>query len=218
MMMLMPMHLKGCALVDTAAGHPTCGGSYFETLDAGLNTCGVKSVVISSDRASIPIQARGVGGVVQTKEVRLIPMRLGDITVFVEMLILNSEVPPLLSAIPFDKCVIDLQRNALTWNWEGRAACESVMHTFRSKHRPVNVSNFHGVHFTVPKKVLLKYDVQTCDFMYQAVPQDARNCFFASDSSNRDGAGGTASARTDTLQFAFCRQGDTGSLVRQVGQ
>ena len=89
---------EGCALVDTAAGHPTCGGSYFETLEAGLNMCGLKSVVISSDRASIPIQARGVGGVARTKEVRLIPMRLGDLTVFVEMLILSREVPPLLSA------------------------------------------------------------------------------------------------------------------------
>ena len=73
---------EGCALVDTAAGHPTCGGSYFETLEAGLNKCGPKNVVISSDKASIPIQARGVGGVAQTREVRLIPMRLGNITVF----------------------------------------------------------------------------------------------------------------------------------------
>ena len=130
---------EGCALVDTAAGHPTCGGSYFEALEMGLNKWGVKSVVISSDKASIPTQARVVGGVAQTKEVRLIPMRLWNITVFVEMLILNSEVPPLLSATLMDKCVIDLQRNVLTGSWKVRAPCESVTHTLRSKHRSVDV-------------------------------------------------------------------------------
>ena len=120
-----------------------------------------------------------------------------------ELLVLRSEVPPLLSATLLDKCVIDLQRNVLTWNWKGMAAFESAMHTLRSKHRALDVYKFHGVDFIVPKKVLLKYGVQSFDFMCQAVPQDARNCFFASDSSNRDGASGAASTRTDTLQLAW---------------
>ena len=134
----------------------------------------MKRVVISSDNASIHTKARGVGGIASTKEIRLIQMRLGDITVFVELLVLKSEVPPLLSATLLDKCVIDLQRNILTWNWKGRAPCESVMHTLRSKHRAVDVSNFHGVEFLVPEKVLSKYGVQSFDFVYQAVPQDAK--------------------------------------------
>ena len=37
---------EGCVLVDTAAGHPTCGGSYFDALERGLNKHGIKSVII----------------------------------------------------------------------------------------------------------------------------------------------------------------------------
>ena len=209
---------EGCVLVDTAAGHPTCGGSYFDALERGLNKHGIKSVIISSNVASIPTRARGVGGIAQTKEVRLIPMRLGNATMFVELLVLKSEVPPLLSVTLFEKCVIDLQRNVITWNSKGRAPCESVMHSLKSKHRAVDVSDFKGVEFIVPERVLSKYGVKTSDFAYPVVRQDARNCFFASDSSNRDGAGGAASTRTDTLQLACCRHRGTGTLVRQVGQ
>ena len=89
-------------LVDTAAGHPTCGGSYLEVLEKGLNTHGIKSVIISFSKASIPTKARGVGGTVQTKEVMLIPMRLDNATVFVELLVLKNEVPPLLSVTLLD--------------------------------------------------------------------------------------------------------------------
>ena len=168
----------------------------------------MKSVVISVDKASIPTKARGVGGTASTKEIRLIPMRLGNVTAFVELLALKHEVPPLLSVTLLEHCVIDLQRNIFTWNWRGRASCESVMYSLKSKHRAVDVSNFNGVEFIVPERVLSKYGVKSSDFSYSVVHQDARNCFFASDSSNRDGAGGAASTRTDTLQLTFCRQGD----------
>ena len=59
---------EGFVLVDTAAGHPICGGFYFDALERGLNKQGVKSVVISVDKASIPTKARGVGGTASTKE------------------------------------------------------------------------------------------------------------------------------------------------------
>ena len=58
---------EGFVLVDTAAGHPTCGGSYFDALELWLNKQGLKSVVISVDKASIPTKARGVGGTPQLK-------------------------------------------------------------------------------------------------------------------------------------------------------
>ena len=129
-------------LVDTTAVHPTCGGSYIEVLEKGLNTHGIKRVITSHNKASIPTKARGVGGTAQTKEVRLIPMRLGNATVFVELLVLKHEVPPLLSVTLLEQCVIDLQRNVLTWKWISRDTCESVMHTLSSKHRAVGVFAF----------------------------------------------------------------------------
>ena len=106
----------GSALVDTGAGHPTCGSVYFERIETELNRCGIKSIVIPTENASIPVHAKGVGGVACTKEVRLVPMRLGNMTVFVEMLILDNEVPPLLSATLLDRCIVDLQRNVIVWN------------------------------------------------------------------------------------------------------
>ena len=66
----------GSALVDTGAGHPTCGSLYFERIETALNQWGIKSVVIPAKKASIPVCAKGVGGVASTKEVRLVPMRL----------------------------------------------------------------------------------------------------------------------------------------------
>ena len=65
----------GSALVDTGAGHPTCGNLYFERIEAAFNRCGVKSIVILANTASIPVCAKGVGGVASTKEVRFVPMR-----------------------------------------------------------------------------------------------------------------------------------------------
>ena len=69
-------------------------------------------------------------------------MRLGNATVFVELLVLKHEVPQLLSVTLLEQGVIGLQRNVLTWKWIGREPCESVMHTLGSKHRAVDVSNF----------------------------------------------------------------------------
>ena len=54
--MTIPLH-AGHMLMDSAAGHPTCGGSYFDVLESGLNVHGINSVIISSDRATIPIKA-----------------------------------------------------------------------------------------------------------------------------------------------------------------
>ena len=90
--------------------------------------------------ASIPVQARGVCGVAQTKDVRLIPLRLGDSTVLIEMFILNNDVPPLLSVTLLDNCIIDFKSNLITWNWPNKAPCKSTMCTLRSKHRSVNAS------------------------------------------------------------------------------
>ena len=94
------------------------------------------------------------------------PMRVGNATVFVELLVLKNEVPLLLSVTLFEQCVIDLRRNVFTWKLSGREPCESVMYTLSSKHRAVDVSNFHGVEFLVPEKVLSKYGVQSFDFVY----------------------------------------------------
>ena len=110
-------------LVDIAASPLTCGGSYLAVFEKGLNMHGVKRVIISPDKASIPTRARGVGGTAQTKDVRLILMRLGNVTAFVELLVLKSEVHPLLSVSLLEQCVIDLRRNVLTWNWGGRSPC-----------------------------------------------------------------------------------------------
>ena len=94
--LLMSLH-AGHVLVDSAAGHPTCGGTYFAVLEHGLNAFGIKSVVIPFEKATIPIKARGVGGSALAKSVRFVPLRLGNASVFVEILILKNDVPPLLA-------------------------------------------------------------------------------------------------------------------------
>ena len=66
----------GSALIDTGAGHPTCGSVYFERIDTELNRCGIKSIVIPTEKASIPVHAKGSGGVAYTKEVGPVPMQL----------------------------------------------------------------------------------------------------------------------------------------------
>ena len=95
----------GSALVDTGAGHPTCGALSFERIEVALNRCGIKSVAIPANMASIPVCAKGVGGVASTKEIRIVPMRLGNETVFAEVFILHNDVPLLLRATLLDKCI-----------------------------------------------------------------------------------------------------------------
>ena len=129
----------GSALVDTGACHPTCGVVSFEHIDDALNRCGVKSVAIPTNMASIPVCAKGVGGVASTKEVRVVPMRFGNETVFAEVLILNDDVPLLLPATLLDRCIIDLQRNVIVWNWANKKPCETEMLTLKSKHRSIDI-------------------------------------------------------------------------------
>ena len=123
----------GSALVDTGAGHPTCGSLSFERIEVALNRCGIKSVVIPAKLASIPVCAKGVGGVASTKEVRVVPMRLGNETVFAEVLILDNDVPPLLPATLLDRCIIDLQRNVIVWNWANKKPCETGFADFEEQ-------------------------------------------------------------------------------------
>ena len=115
----------GSALVDTGAGHPTCGAASFVRIKTALNRCGIKRVIIPATIASIPLCAKGVGGLASTKEIRIVPMRLGNDTVFAEVLILNNDVPLLLPATLLDKCVIDLQRNVIVWHWANKKPFET---------------------------------------------------------------------------------------------
>ena len=104
----LPMSLlAGHMLVDSAAGHPTCGGAYFAALESGLNAAGVTSTIIPFEKATVPIKACGVGGSALTKEVRLVPLRLGNVIVCVEMLIFRNDVPPLLAVTLFESGIID---------------------------------------------------------------------------------------------------------------
>ena len=48
--------------------------------------------------ASIPLCAKGVGGLASTKEIRIVSMRLGNETILAEVLILWNDVPFLLPA------------------------------------------------------------------------------------------------------------------------
>ena len=165
----------GSALVDTGAGHPTCGSLSFERIEIALNQCGIKSVVIPAHMASIPACANGVGGVASTKEVRVVPMRFGNDTIFAEMLILDNDVPPLLPATLLDSCIVDLQRNVIVWNWANKKQCETEMLILKSKHRSIDITNFSEVVFSVPQGVLSKYGVFAFDFIYQAASPVAGN-------------------------------------------
>ena len=51
----------------------------------GRNMHGVKRVIISSDKASIPTRGRGVSSTAEAKDIRLILLRFGHVTVFVGM-------------------------------------------------------------------------------------------------------------------------------------
>ena len=70
--------LVGHMLVDAAAGHPTCGGAYFEAFESVLNAFGIQSIVIPFHKATIPVRVRDAGGATSSKEVRPIPLRLGN--------------------------------------------------------------------------------------------------------------------------------------------
>ena len=85
--------LIGHMLVDTIASHSICGGAYFHALESGLNAFDIKSIFIQFHKATRLIRACGAGGAACSKEIRFIPLRLGNATVFAEMLILKSDVP-----------------------------------------------------------------------------------------------------------------------------
>ena len=102
-------------------------------------------------------------------------MRLGNETVFAEVLILHNDVPLLLLATLLHRCIIDLQRNVIVWNWANKKPCETEMLTLKSKHRSVDITNFSEVVFSVPQGVLSKYGVPASDFTYQAASPVAGN-------------------------------------------
>ena len=102
----MPFY-AGHMLLDSAVGHRTCRGSYFEILETSLDAYGIK--VLSFRLKKARSKLRHVELVVAT-DVRHMPMRLGNVSLFVEILVLRSDVPHLLSVTLPETCVINLQK------------------------------------------------------------------------------------------------------------
>ena len=131
----LPMSMfAGHMLVDSAAGHPTCGGAYFAALESCLNAACVKSTIIYVEKATIPIKTRGFRGSALTKEIRLVPLRLCNAAVFVEMLILKNDVPPLLAVTFVDSYISDLQKNLIIWQWSDKDSFVKELHPLKRKH------------------------------------------------------------------------------------
>ena len=116
----------------------------FGVFEHGLNASGFKSVVIPFEKATIQIKARGVGGSALPKEVRPVPL-LRNAIVCIEMLILKNAVMPLLAVTLLESCIINLQKNLITWQCSCKGAFGSDLYTLKSRHRSVNVCSFQGV-------------------------------------------------------------------------
>ena len=158
----------GSALIDTGAGHPTCGSLYFERIETELNTCGIPCDIIHAEQNVHSSMCKRRLRNRKYKISQTCSYETRKSNYFAEVLILDNDVPPLLPATLLDNCIVDLQRNVIVWNWVNKEPYETEMLRLKSKHRSIDISNFCEVGFCVPQRVFSKYGVLAFDFTYQA--------------------------------------------------
>ena len=144
----------GHAIVDPGAARDLIGEPSFRRLVDKLKAIGLQPVVLDSK----PDSASGIGGQATPLFEALVPCFLGKQPGIIKLIVLQEDVPQLLSIglLEHAKAVIDTADNTIYFK---AFNCEATMERLSSGHRVLDVAAWDGGKFEVPRQVLERFDL-----------------------------------------------------------
>jgi len=151
----------GCAIIDPGASQDLIGKNAFEKLSAELQKCGLQPVILKEP----PPAASGIGGSAKPLFVALTPCFLGGFPGIVRLVVINEDVPQLLSIglLEHAGAMIDTKKNKITFqNFD----VQTEMARLDSGHRILNIVQ-GARHFDIPPQVLADYGLEPDAFHFK---------------------------------------------------
>lgn len=146
----------GNAIIDPGAAQDLIGVRHYEQLKERLKEVGLQTVELKEDLPA----ASGVGGSAKAVKTALSPCILGGQPGIVKLVVIEGEVPHLLSIglLEHAGSVIDTATGKITFKNFGT---EAHMGRLSSGHRTLNIADWGGGIFPAPKEVQEAFELPT---------------------------------------------------------
>ncbi|CAE7346579.1 RE1 [Symbiodinium natans] len=156
---------SGLAILDIGATQDIIGKDALVELENELEKCGLRAIEIP-DNVAIPT---GIGGQAKVDKVVLVPIAPGGIPGVVKFVVLENNVPPLLSVglLTHLGASLDLQTDVISFK---KIGVSMKMQQLPSGHRAIPLVQWSGEHFPVPAAAKRQYQLSDDAFMKEHVP------------------------------------------------
>lgn len=154
---------SGHAVVDPGASQDLIGLPAYHKLCERLKAVGLKPVELKAK----PAPAAGIGGKSDPLFQVLSPCTLAGFPGVIKLTVLREDVPQLLSIglLEHAKAVIDTDTNRLTFKAFGKSA--PMIRVPESGHRLLDIADWDGSEFPIPKEVCEEFGVKAIDFSFK---------------------------------------------------
>ena len=153
----------GHAVVDPGASQDLIGLPAYHRLCDRLKSVGLKPVKLKEK----PGPAAGIGGKSEPLFQVLSPCTLAGFPGVIKLTVLQEDVPQLLSIglLEHARAVIDTDVNRVTFKAFGKSA--PMIRVPESGHRLLDIADWDGSEFPIPKEVCEEFGVRAVDFRFQ---------------------------------------------------
>ena len=154
--------LPGEAVVDLGAGQDLIGHPAYKRLQEKLAESGLRTVEFQEDGPS-PI---GIGGKATPVCSALVPCMLGGTPGIVKVLVVEEDVPHLLSIglLEHAGAMINTADDSIVFQEFGS---KDKMRRLRSGHRTLQIATWSGKNFPAPAEIAQQYSLKEGDFQLQ---------------------------------------------------
>ena len=184
---------SGDAILDIGATQDIIGLPAMEALERTLRSAGLKSVEVPSS-ANAPT---GIGGQATVVRSALVPISPGGVPGVINFLVIQSNVPPLLSVGLLEHlgASFDLVTNQISFD---KIGVKLRMGVQASGHRTIPLVQWSGGHFPVPIEVQEQYSLPDDAF---DLDSKASSRYIKESSSSRDSVAAQDGSRVFASEF-----------------
>lgn len=140
------------AILDIGATQDLIGTPAMKALEKTLAEAGLRAVPVQKH----VVTPSGIGGTAKVAGVMLVPISPGGVPGVIELTVLESDIPPLLSVgfLEFLQASIDLQTDVIVFK---KLDLTLPMRKLSSGHRTIPLVKWSGEKFPVPDEIQQKY-------------------------------------------------------------
>ena len=136
---------SGMAILDIGATQDIIGKTAFRALEHELSRCGLQTLEVPTTASS----PTGIGGVAKVMKTALVPISPGGVPGVIQFLVIDGEIPPLLSVGLLEHlgASLDLNTNEVSFK---KIGVDMRMTNLPSGHRAIPLVQWQGGPFPVP--------------------------------------------------------------------